>query len=67
MIRSERRARARQRCYRPLVPIASFLRRLKRLLTPPGNRPPVDEAGQTRPGLKGGETGSPGSMTDRWP
>jgi hypothetical protein len=30
-----------------LVPIASFFRKVRRALTPPGNRPPVDEAGAT--------------------
>jgi hypothetical protein len=27
------------------VPIASFFRKVRRALTPPGNRPPLDEAG----------------------
>jgi hypothetical protein len=42
------------------VPIASFFRRLKRALTPPGNRPPLDEAGGTQAGPTGLEPQSMG-------
>jgi hypothetical protein len=58
------------RCYGWLVPIASFLRRLKRAVTPPGNRPPIDQAGQTRKAPTGLEPPSMGGerqeATDRW-
>ncbi len=47
--------------------IVSLLRRLMRALTPPGNRPPVDEAGETRAAPTGMEPGSPGGMADRFP
>jgi hypothetical protein len=42
------------------VPIVSFLRRLKRALTPPGNRPPIDAAGETRDAPTGMEPQSMG-------
>ena len=40
--------------------IASFFRKLGRSLTPPGNRPPVDEAGETTAAPAGVEPQSMG-------
>ena len=52
------------------MPIVSFLRSLKRALTPPGNRPPVDEAGETRDAPTGLEPQSMGgeklNEVNRW-
>jgi hypothetical protein len=49
------------------VSVAAFFRRLKRGLTPPGNRPPIEEAGDTNAAPTGLEPPSPGgNAVDRW-
>jgi hypothetical protein len=50
-----------------LVSIVSFLRRLKRALTPPGNRPSLEESGEQSAAPTGMEPGSPGGMADSFP
>jgi hypothetical protein len=51
---------ARPGWYCGLVPIVSFLRKHKHALTPPGNRPSIDAAGETRDAPTGMEPQSMG-------